>query len=218
MILTHGANSVARCGGDFVEIGGREYRTVKIGNQLWMAENLDYKFQYNGSILPIGGSWNTSTPNGWYYNNNETDYGIDGTYKFGLLYNWYAVKYLDDNKATLLPDGWRVPDSGDFDALAQSVGGLSTAGKVLKALNNSVTSNYPSGWNGTDEYGFKALPSGLWSENSFYYKDEGGYFYALDLYNSSFAYYEGVNTSDAMWQSHTGIEDALSLRLVKDAT
>lgn len=40
MILTHGANSLARGGGDFVEIGGRKYPVVKIGNQLWMAEDL----------------------------------------------------------------------------------------------------------------------------------------------------------------------------------
>ena len=145
-----------------VEIGGRWYPYVQIGNQLWLAENLDYKFEVNGSPIPIGSSESPTTPAAWYYNNDESVYGIDGTYKCGLLYNWYAAKYLEDNKATLLPDEWHVPTSNEFDILATNVGGISTAGTKLKALDNSVTSNWPSGWNGTDDYGFAATPSGYY--------------------------------------------------------
>jgi uncharacterized protein (TIGR02145 family) len=99
MILTHGANSLAKGGGDFVEIGGRRYPVVKIGNQLWMAENLDYAW----SGLTIGGSIG-SDPRANYYDNDETTYGWSG-YKCGLLYNWAAVAELAD----LLPDGWHIP-------------------------------------------------------------------------------------------------------------
>jgi len=144
----------------YVTIGGRQYKTVTIGNQEWLAENLDYKFSYNGSTLPIGSSGNPITPAAWYYDNNETSYGIDGTYKCGLLYNWYAAKYLEDNKATLLPNGWHVPTSNDWNTLLTEVGDISTAGTKLKALNNSVNGSWPTGWNGTDDYGFNGIPSG----------------------------------------------------------
>jgi len=144
----------------YVTIDGRDYKTVTIGNQEWMAENLDYKFSYNGSTIPVGGSGAPSTPAAWYYDNDETSYGIDGTYKCGLLYNWYAAKYLEDNKATLLPNGWHVPTSNDWNTLLTEVGDISTAGTKLKALNNSVNGSWPTGWNGTDDYGFNGIPSG----------------------------------------------------------
>lgn len=150
-----------------VKIGGRRYPVVKIGNQLWMAENLDYKFDVNGSQIPIGPSGNPLTPTAWYYNNDESTYGIDGVKKCGLMYNWYAAKYLDDNKATLLPDGWHVPTLTEFDTLATAVGGASTAGTKLKALDNSIVVGFPSDWNGTDYYGFKILPSGIYYLGTF---------------------------------------------------
>lgn len=139
--------------GNVVVIGGRSYPYVQIGNQLWLAENLDYKFEVNGSQIPIGVSGTPSTPSAWYYNNDETTYGADGN-KYGLLYNWYATRYLEDNKSTLLPEGWRVPSGTDWDTLATAVGGVSTAGTILKSA---------AGWTngaGTDDYGFNALPSG----------------------------------------------------------
>lgn len=184
-----------------VKIGGRRYPVVKIGNQLWMAENLDYKFDVNGSQIPIGGSV-TSTPKAWYYNNDEATYGIDGTYKCGLLYNWYAAKYLDDNKSNLLPGDWHVPTLMEFDTLATTVGGTSIGGTKIKALDNSVIQGFPSGWNGTNDYEFNAIPSGakgdqfnnlgtrlnLWtltealqdSAIRYYLKPDSGIYYYID--------------------------------------
>ena len=149
-----------------VKIGGRRYPVTKIGNQLWMAENLDYKFDVNGSQIPIGGSSQPTTPHAWYYENNKNKYGIDGTYKCGLIYNWYAVKYLNDNKATLLPNGWHVPTESDWNSLTTCIG-ASTAGTKLKALDNSITDSWPSGWNGTDDYGFSEVPGGYY-DGGFY--------------------------------------------------
>lgn len=120
-------------------IGGRVYRTVTIGGVTWMAENLDYKFSGCG----IGGSGTPSTPNAWYYNNDEATYGIDGTRKCGLLYNGYAVKLLNDNRADLIL-GWHVATRGEWDALANAVGGASVAGTRLKAANVS----WATSWNG----------------------------------------------------------------------
>ena len=200
----------------YVTIGGRQYKTVTIGNQEWLAENLDYKFSYNGSTLPIGGSA-TTTPRAWYYSNNEASYGIDGTYKCGLLYNWYATKYLDDNKSTLLPNGWHIPTTIEWDTLTTSIGGASNATK-LKSLDNSVIQGFPSEWNGTDDYGFNLLPSGNYS-GPFNYFGKYAFLWSkteIDSSQSSSIYCgvnNNINTNDP-----AGKFCGFSLRLVKDVT
>lgn len=160
MILNqHGIAGLPSGGGDFVEIGGRMYRTVKIGSQTWLAENLDYKFDVNGSQIPIGQSGAPTTPAAWYYNNDESTYGIDGTRKCGLLYNWYAAKYLDDNKSTLLPNGWHVPSFAEWMVLKSSAG--SEGGRKLKASDISWAMN----WGGTDDFEFSIMPAGYRESN-----------------------------------------------------
>lgn len=218
MILTHGANSLKRSGGGAV-IGGRTYRTVVMPDgKEWLAENLDYKFEYNGSTLPIGGSGSPRTPNAWYYNNNETDYGIDGTYKCGLLYNWDAIKYLDDNKSTLCP-GWHVPTKDEWDALVTAIGGISTAGTVLKATDNSIISGFPSGWNGMDDYGFSILPAGLYGgAGNFFSVGVDEYFWTSTNYNANASYHIQFTTSASMSSGTNNKINGFSIRLVKDVT
>lgn len=159
-------------GGTYSEdlvIDGRTYKTVKIGNQEWMAENLDWKFPYNGSILPIGQNGEITTPAAWYYNNNETAYGVNGN-KYGLLYNWYAAKYLNDNKSTLIP-GWRVPTMSDCEKLLTTLGGsaVNNTGVKLKSTTDWQRDT-SSILVGTDDYGFNAKPAG--------YRSSGGAFFS----------------------------------------
>jgi len=105
---------------------GKVYKTVKIGNQVWMAENLNYEVE--GSKC---------------YDNDSAN-----GQKYGRLYNWETAK-----KAC--PEGWHLPSNSEWQELVNFVGGK-IAGKKLKAKN---------GWdyngNGTDDYGFSALPGGV---------------------------------------------------------
>jgi uncharacterized protein (TIGR02145 family) len=101
--------------------GGQTYKTVKIGNQTWMAENLNYQ-----------------TSNSWCYNNDNSNCA-----KYGRLYAYDAA-------LTACPAGWRLPASEDWQELGNSVG--KPAGIKLK-------SGTPD-WNGTNDYGFSALPGG----------------------------------------------------------
>ena len=129
-----------------VNIGGRRYPVVKIGNQLWMAENLDWKFE--GCVIGTG-DMTTTEPRGNYYNNDENTYGINGN-KYGLLYNWPSAKSIND----MLTDGWRVPSLEDISILSNYL-----------VDNQSLKLKSSSGWydggNGTDEYGFSAVPTGF---------------------------------------------------------
>lgn len=215
MILTHhGIDSNRKNIGNIIVIGGRRYPFVKIGNQLWLAENLDYKFQYNGGTLPVGQIDSPSTPAAWYYNNNEANYSIDGTYKCGLLYNWYAVLYLENNKDALLPSGWHVPTATEFDTLATNVGGVLTAGTKLKALDNSVTSNWPSAWNGTNDYGFNALPAGR-RRDIFQRINNLSIFWTATANGSFDSFYRYFSDTDPSMISYNGYNtDGCSLRLV----
>ena len=198
-------------GGDSsVNIGGRDYPIVKIGNQVWLAENLDFKYDVNGSQIPIGlESVSSIEPRGNYYYNDETTYGANGN-KYGLLYNWPAVKYLNDHRADLIP-GWHVPTADEWNALATAVGGTSVAGTKLKS-----TTDWSSGA-GTDDYGFSTLPAG-------YYKlsfiDLGSYAYFWTATENSSkisnAYCRKFST-DASLTSYSLFKDyQFSVRLVKD--
>ncbi|MEE3325427.1 MAG: FISUMP domain-containing protein [Methanosphaera sp.] len=134
-----------------VKIGGRRYPVVKIGNQLWLAENLDYKFLINGTQIPVGLNETPFSPAAWYYNNDETRYGVNGK-KYGLLYNGFARNYIMENERQLFPKGWHLPSLAEFNTLVNFIG--SNAGKKLKSSKDDWI------YRGTDDYGFNALPAG----------------------------------------------------------
>ena len=181
-------------------IGGRTYRSVIIGGVEWLAENLDFKF----SGLAFGQSGTSSNePRGNYYQNNSSSYG-----KYGILYNWIAVKYLEDNKSTLIP-GWHVPTTSEWDALATAVGGASVAGTKLKS-----TTDWSSGA-GTDDYGFSALPAGYYT-GRFNYLGSNASFWTATENGSSLAYYRNFNTGASMNSLDNSKNYQYSLRLVKD--
>ena len=83
---------------------GQVYRTIKIGNQVWMAENLKVVME-----------------NSWCYENKP-----ENCQKYGRLYTW-------DMANGACPEGWRLPSKQDFDFLLSEVGGQSVAGKMLKS-------------------------------------------------------------------------------------
>ena len=186
-------------------IGGRVYRTVTIGGVTWLAENLDYKFSGCG----IGGSDLPSTPNAWYYNNDEATYGIDGIRKCGLLYNWYAAKLLNDNRNALIP-GWHVPSVAEWDSIIAAVGGDEFAGTRLKASNVA----WAPSWGGTDDFGFGVLPAGGYSTD---FNDIGnsGTFWTIN-FDVTKAYRQLFDLGESSSNGVSVKNVARSIRLVKD--
>ena len=187
----------------FDVIGGRRYNTIQMPDgKTWMAENLDYKF------CNIGGSGTPTTPNAWYYSNNESTYGWEGK-KYGILYNWHAVKLLNDNRADLIP-GWHVPSTTEWDALTTAVGGANNAGTVLKS-----TTEWNSGA-GTDAYGFTAFPAGSYY-GSFGNLGSYSYFWTSTEYNSSNAYIRRLDTDTSLVSNYSIKTYGYSVRLVRDS-
>lgn len=190
-------------------IGGRTYRTVTMPDgKTWLAENLDFKF----SGCDIGPNGSPSSPAAWYYNNDEALYGIDGTYKCGLLYNNYAFTFLENNKDTLIP-GWRIPSYDDWwSGILPAVGGASTAATVLKSLDDSITTGYPSGWNGTNVYGFSCLPAGRRHSGQF-----TGFGTSTEYFRSKSSPYTcSFGTGASVGEGYLNQASALPIRLVKD--
>lgn len=190
-------------------IGGKTYPTVDMpdGNT-WLAVNLDYA--WTGLSVPTSDASTSMDPQAMYYDYDENTYGWDG-YKCGLLYNWFAVDYLELNKATLCP-GWHVPSTAEWDALATAVGGGSTAGTKLKASNVS----WASSWGGTDDYGFAVLPAGFFS-GRFFFVDSFAYFWTATEYSSSNAYSRYFDTRAQMSSGNISKYRQHSVRLVKDS-
>lgn len=191
----------------YVEIGGKSYRTVSIGNQVWLGENLDY--QFDGCT--IGPSGNPEVPSAWYYNNNQSTYG-----SYGLLYNWLAVKYLEENKSTLIP-GWHVPTYSEFETLLETVGGFSVAGKVLKSKTL-----WNDDGNGTDDFNFTALPAGKRSPygGRFQFIGNDTAFFSTTIYQeTSVSMLIMQNFNDYASIGNLGVIEsnwAYSVRLIKD--
>lgn len=206
-----------------VMIGGRAYPYVRIGNQLWLAENLD--LQWDG--LTIGHSSRVEVQAASYYNNDPDTYGLDGTYKCGLLYNWYAVKYLNDNKATMLPAGWHVPSETEFETMVAYIGGASSSSGKLKAKSGSITAEWPlNTWTGTDDYGMSILPSGLLNSSgstpvvAFQEFNRRAFLWTRTVASSGYTYvgYDIRYDDNMIVSSNYDAHSEFSLRLVKDVT
>jgi uncharacterized protein (TIGR02145 family) len=196
---------------DEASFGGRAYKAVHMPDgKLWLAENLDYKF--SGCV--IGSSSSDTDPRGNYYNDDEATYGIDGTYQCGLLYNWPAVMALEDNKSALIP-GWHVPTDDEWTALGTAIGGVNNAGTKLKALDGIIGGSWPSGWNGTDNYGAKILPSGRRTSS---YANFGSYswFWTATAYDSSNARLLELRTNAPLRSDYMSKGYQVSVRLVHD--
>jgi len=178
---------------------GQQYRTVKIGTQTWMAQNLNYKVD---SSL-------------WY--NNIVDSGS----KYGSLYGWEVMmgEYTSSTSVPsgvrgICPDGWHIPSLPEWDVLISYVGGSSKAGTSLKSSVYWVDNDSLSG-NGLDTYGFRALPSGILSGSGFQNIGMATVFWsATQLYSVS---YSAVNLNyGSPTSTHMGGTDKerLSIRCI----
>lgn len=159
---------------------GNVYKTVTIGKQVWMAENLKTTHYRDGSAIPDvtdKDAWGNLTTGA--YCNYDNSAGNANTY--GRLYNWYAVN--DSRK--LCPSGWHVPTDAEWTTLTDYLGGESVAGDKLKST---------IGWNSpntgeTNSSGFTALPGGYRNFNgTFYYIGYYGYWWSSTEYRTDNAW------------------------------
>ncbi|TVQ92678.1 MAG: hypothetical protein EA393_03270 [Bacteroidetes bacterium] len=140
--------------GTMKDADGNTYKTVTIGTQTWMAENLRTTKYNDGSPIPNvtdRDEWEYLSTGAYCNYDNSNDAAIIRT--FGRLYNWHAL-----NTGKIAPNGWRVPTDDDWDILIDYLGGPDIAGGKLKEAG---TKHWRTPNTGADnETGFTALPGG----------------------------------------------------------
>jgi len=160
----------------------REYKWVRIGEQIWMAENLAATQLNDGSAIPSGESsakWvdlgEAASPAYCWYDNDEAAYRDT----YGALYNWYTVE-----TGKLCPTGWHVPTDDDWKELTDFLGGEAVAGGKMKDTSTTQWSDPNTG--ATNESGFAALPGGSRGpdEGEFYGMGKYGAFLTSDPENT----------------------------------
>ena len=172
--------------GEVTDIDGNKYKTIALGLQIWMADNLKTTRYNDGTAIPYvtdAGKWaSLSGPGFCWYKNSES------TFKpmYGAIYNWYAI---NDNR--LCPEGWHVPDNTDWDHLADYLGGWNSAGGKLKVKGDAYWSTPNTG--ATNEYMFSALPGGLrYLDGEFRDFGFGGYWWSASEQSAERAFFRHI--------------------------
>ncbi len=198
----------ARC--QVTDVDGNTYKTVRIGTQVWMAENLRTTKYSDGRNIPLvkGAEWNSmSSPGYCWYNNDFRNFGNI----FGALYNWHVIK------ENICPVGWHVPDNNDWKILTDFLGGKITAGGKLKETG---TGNWKAPNAGaTNSSGFTALPGGgRWVIGRFDLIGRRGFWWSSSiLENESEAITQKIYFDETFIRNDTVLKGSgFSIRCVKD--
>jgi len=167
---------------------GKIYKTTKIGEQVWLAENLNYK---------AGGSK--------CYENKP-----DNCNKYGRLYNWKTAM-----KAC--PKGWHLPSKEEWQVLMEVIGGVRIAGKYLKSTSG-WDSYYGKYGNGYDKCAFAAMSGGFGkSDGDFGGVGSNGSWWTATEHDASYAYLRSIDyDGDDVSSKYDDKTSLLSARCVQD--
>jgi len=221
------AISTNSSGGSVTDKDGNTYKTVKIGDQWWMAENLKVTRYPNGDAIPHVTD-NTAWAN---LGDNNTDdaycfYNNDESLGYGALYTYAAAK-------DACPTGWHLPSDAEWTELENylivngyNYDGTTSGNKIGKSLAST------SGWNSSDDVGavgnnqssnnttsFTALPGGGRHDGYGTFCSVGylGYWWSSTEYSSSHAYYRYLYDYYAyVSRSNYGKSNGFSVRCLRD--
>ncbi|MCB0687433.1 MAG: fibrobacter succinogenes major paralogous domain-containing protein [Saprospiraceae bacterium] len=197
--------------GSVTDIDNNTYKTVTIGSQEWMAENLRVSKYRNGDPLPNvtnDTDWGNLGSGAYCWYNNDSNY----EQPYGKLYNWYA---LTDSRG-LCPSGWSEPTDTQWTTLTDFLGGLAVAGGLLKEEGTTHWITNSSG--ATNESGFTALPGGerLATGNSAFLLNIA-YFWSSTESGGTGAYNRRIyRTTDSVQRENKDKKLGYSVRCVRD--
>lgn len=195
---------------------GKTYKTVKIGDQWWMAENLNFRYLHPTKKLD-----STS------FCVNDS---LENCEKYGRLYMWNvamdsAGRYGNNGKGCgynrncltgypvrgVCPEGWHLPTLKEFETLMATVGGKNKAAKMLKS-----TTGWDDGCSGVDAFGFTALPVGD-KYGKYRYEGDMAFFWSSTGSNEDSAWHMSFMYGDnAPHVSDFEKGHAFSVRCLKD--
>jgi uncharacterized protein (TIGR02145 family) len=215
---------------------GNIYKTVQIGTQQWMAENLKTTKYCNGDAIPNvnnASQWDNLTTGAYIYSDDSSN--LNSIY--GKLYNWYVAS----DSRNPCPCGWRVPTADDWIILGEYLGGnwkwsqnikyygyAAEVGGKLKSVGNIEEGTglwYKSNYAGTNSSGFNGLPVGIVNLYAPFISNRGieAYFWASthtsidSTWKHEYGQYVLLNnTSQDLYMSHTQNNTPTSIRCIKN--
>jgi uncharacterized protein (TIGR02145 family) len=210
------------------DIDGNIYDVIKIGSQYWMADNLRTTKYNDGTSIPTGYSnddWKNLTTHAYAVFPHGSIEGLNSDAEvleaYGALYNWYAV----DDARGLCPTGWHVPTDAEWYTMENYIDNTiddpdtegwrgTNGGTLLKA-----TSDWLNDGNGTNDYGFAALPDGYrWgTDGSFNGIKTDGFWRTSTLADATYDYIRTLfHQNSTIRRTPTQKKDGFSIRCIKD--
>lgn len=208
----------------------KHFKSVKIGSQEWMTENLSVSSFSNGDAISEAKTkeeWENANEKrmpAWCFYNNDPSMGE----KYGKLYNWYAV---NDDRG-LVPNNWKIPSKDDWSQLLKEIeapidtnpGGTTDVYDKVKSSKGWVNNSYGD-YNGTNKSGFNAIPSGArlcWEYDGNYYDEFTGekrsaYWWSSHEESSIKGYYFLIVVSDQEYRNDGKKQYGLSVRCLKNS-
>jgi uncharacterized protein (TIGR02145 family) len=150
-------NPTSGYGPNITDTEGNTYKTVYIGTQQWMAENLKVSKYSDGTTIPNitdNNQWENLTTGAWAYYKNDAANNA----KYGKLYNWYTVSPTTNGNNNVCPTGWHVPTDAEWTVLTDYLDGLTVAGGKMKEVG--TTSWDSPNTDATNTSSFTGLPGG----------------------------------------------------------
>ncbi len=194
------------------DIDGNQYKTVKIGSQQWMAQNLKTTKYNDGTLIDYSTNptfkpgWGTTDTIGyWYYINDDASKNN----LYGKLYDGYVINQKVISNKNVCPSGWHVPTESDWTTLIDYLGGASYAGCLLK---ESGTISWSSPNIATNTSLFTALPGG-------WLNDRGSYYDGAGFWSASVPSIILINNGSSITSTYTYSfpkKVAASVRCIKD--
>ena len=201
------------------DIDGNIYKTIRIGNQVWMTENLRVSRYRGGAMIDSIGPgqdhiWEVLESGAWcWYDTTGSGYPGYDREIFGKLYNWYVV-----GGDSICPEGWHVPSDVEMKILTDYLGGFQIAGGKMKETGTDFWQHPNVG--ATNESGFTGFPGGLRRDNGIFIKiGLGGYWWSSTESNSINAYYIWISNDDDFASRDAGFglkNQGHSVRCVRD--
>jgi uncharacterized protein (TIGR02145 family) len=217
---TCGADSVHNATlnyGSMTDQDGNVYKTIVIGTQEWMAENLRAKTYRNGVAIPLvtdSAQWaenynnGTTLPMMCWYNNDSATYACP----YGKLYNWYAVTSSNN----VCPTGWHVPSDAEWTTLTTFLGGENVAGGKMKSTGTQYWQSPNAAADNSS--GFSGLPGGY----RYFYGPFGfigfyGYWWSSTEDGTGLAWGRFLSYGDGLaYRSGDYKSDGFSVRCLRD--
>jgi len=212
------------------DIDGNVYKTVTIGTQTWMAENLKVTHYRDGTAIPnvtSNTTWGSLTSGAWCDNSNST---TNGTI-YGHLYNWYAAT----DSRNIAPIGWHIPSAAEWNTLENyliangfNYDGTTSGNKIAKSLASTVywmtdtsAGSIANDVSKNNKSGFNGLPSGwrYWGNGLSYALGSGAVWWSsTNTYNLSLSANKNYSQSfdDSTVPTNGYKQYGLALRCIKD--